>query len=229
MTPFVLDSIFEHLNAYPNKQNSSISIALHVNKKLSTNYSGIQILHTLDYLVRNNYLITRDVTRSDIGPDYINLNITHEVTYYYLSYEGYELMERGGFQAMLKRKEEREDFERAKEALELESIEVNTATNKAVEEFIPEQRKQGRITTTAAIVSTIFIFATIVQSAMDNSDKELQGIKTVLEEQVEVNQQLKQSLQELINNQQKVPVKIDSVKAQKKTTKTTDTTKKQIN
>ena len=203
-TTEILDSILKYLDQNKKEYKEIDNIEKHVKETFNIEMQTLDILVHLDVLLDEGYVVREIAKFTKKRMSDGAVLEAHDLNYYYLSNKGRQLVIDGGYGVMVEHRKEDEKFERDKRAAELRSMTVATETNEAVRNFIPDQRKQGWITALAAVVSLFFIVATTVDGCQNHSEEELRGIKETLQEQVEINQQLKQSVDKLIKSQEKV-------------------------
>jgi|GEM_PF-3622727 len=198
---FLLAYFYTHTDDYSNIKGITEYM---ISKNEFRNVSTLECLLTTEKLVRDGYVTEEKIQNTTIDGKSKVIKDRYSEFGYFISFEGIELYELGGYAALNERNEEKKIYAERKMQLEVESIQASTRTNEAVRENIPVQKRQTTLTIIVGSLSLIFIAVSTVQSYGDNSSKEIRGIKEQLEKSQAETLRLRESIQKAGESLQKL-------------------------
>lgn len=147
-------------------------------------------------LSKDGFLVT-ERTNFDKRDEFLSRNYD----YYFLSYEGIQFYNLGGYKNEQNRIIAERDFEKKKMELELKHIQsgldTNASvieTNSSVQKTTKKQERLVLVSILVAAASTLFAFGSVWVAYNDTTSTELQHLSTQYQKQLQVSMQIQQHL-----------------------------------
>jgi|GEM_PF-6684714 len=189
MTTELLDVILEFFDERDQEPYAEGLVAAHIRAQKGKEHDAEDIFLGLKKLVKEGFISEKEVFHNDPysiegpGRSYVEI-------YYRITFDGKQLRLNGGYSRKHQLEKEKETIESDKRISELAFIQ---ASNK----MIPFQKRQTKIATGLTIVSLLFIILSFYQTYQSKQDKELELIRGELNTSWQVNQEMKNKVNDL--------------------------------